>query len=167
MLGAVLLGAEAVTLARVRRFREALLGLRGRVLRAVFIPYRQRPSEKSFRDRVSVIALYFVIITIAFPVEYGVSNAAFGVTPDDIAGDIASGNAWWEHVLYWIILDVIGGFAMAVAALAVALVVSGILTGGARLLLTVDRHTPTGGVGVIGVVLLLMGFMGQLVAAWV
>jgi hypothetical protein len=165
ILGALLLGAEAVTLQRVMRWREGLLRSRRRLLFALTPIPRGVATDRA--SSVANVGLWFLLITVAYLVEAVALKRGFGTSPEAIARDVIGGSGLVARALRFAVLLVVGGIGMALASLAVIVVLASVATGLARGLLWVDDRTPGGTVGVSGLFVLILGFVGQLVAAWV
>lgn len=163
-LGAILLGVEAVKLENVRRFREWLDRGGHKVFRAINpeITFVDEPIEHPRVDAaLGVVALLGFIsmgVIIGGPIVFGLYKLAHHLgTP-----------AFGGHPTWATVLLVIGG-VFAALLLATALISGGewlldrVLDGIEQL----DKHTPTGGVGLVGVFFLVVGFGLQVAATWI
>lgn len=140
IVGALLVGAEAVTLERVRRWHERAYRARRRILHA----RRPLPSARgSWRPSIAAnLVLWFVLITAAYPVEELTFRAAFDTTPEAVARHMIGGSGEPARLLRTAVLIVVGGTGLSIAVLAIAAVLASLAAALGRGLLWIADRTP-------------------------
>jgi hypothetical protein len=163
--GAILVGIEAIKLENVRRFRE-WLDLRGhqafRVINPeiTFVdePRPRKPVVNAVLDAIPFLLWMAMGCALGGPIIFGLYKLA-----DHLGTPSVHGAPSWA-----IVLLAIGGFFAAL------LLATGVIMGAEAALdlsldgiVQLDKHTPTGGVGLIGVLFLVVGFALQAAATWI
>jgi hypothetical protein len=165
VVGAILVGVEAVKLENVRRFQQ-WLDLRGhQAFRLInpeitFVdePPEHGPVVQNVLDTIPFLAWIAMGCALGGAILVGIYELVHHLG----APSIHSAPTWA------IVLLSIGAFFGAL------LLATAVITGGEALLnLSIggieqlDKHTPTGGVGLVGVLFLVVGFALQVAATWV
>jgi hypothetical protein len=163
-LGAILLGVEAIKLQNVRHLRD-WLDSRGHKLFSTINPeivvvdgHEPRSRSDSVAGALAIVLYLAAALALGGCMLYGLYEVARNL----VGAPSVMGLPWWGVIL----VTFGAGF--------VALMLATLLMTAAETLLKVllllieklDEHTLTGGVGIVGAILLVAGFALQVVATW-
>lgn len=111
------------------------------------------------------MVLGIVVTTLAYPLEYAAAKLFLGPNSGRHR-QLGDRESWWSAMWRWLVLLGIGVPGLMIAVLVVSATAIGAATVMARVLAGIARSTPDGSAGVVGVTLLVFGFIGQLIGTW-